>query len=445
MKLNENDKIIGNKGSYQIQAQIGSESTFGYIYKALNDKGIPVVIKQLLGSTHITQQVGMDYNYAKLTFEREANILLEHNNPQIVKAYDYFEKEKDLFLVMEFINGEDLDQVLIKKLNESGMPFSEEEAVPIGIEICKVIHSIHQLPGQILFRDMKPRNIMWDANTQSIKIIDFGTARFMEKGKNATVALGTEGYSPPEFYNKTEQLSFSSDVYTIGATLYELITGCVPDRMRTPDNFYGQDNNISKDFKLIIQRAMQQRQSDRYQTAEAMANDLCLLPSAKNVLKIQANIKNPYPNLSCFCINCGAQPKNEQSIYCTQCGKEIHVIILRIIPANKNLPQMDLFLDKTENIIGRSDIEEEIFPDIDLSRYDPECYVSRKHSILKREKVKFFLTSLKPTNKTKINGIVLPHLKTTEIKHNDIIMLANLTVMFITQAVLSSTTMSNNV
>jgi len=437
MRLVENDHLKGKRGAYQVQAQIGSESTFGYIYKALDEQGIPVVIKQLLGSTHISLNVGMDYDYARRTFEREAKILLGHNNPQIVKAYDFFEKDQDLFLVMEFINGEDLDQVLIKKLDETGRPFTEEEAVPIGIEICKVIHSIHQLPGQVLFRDMKPRNVMWDAAKQRIKIIDFGTARFMEEGKNATIALGTEGYSPPEFYNKAEPLSFSSDVYTIGSTLYELVTGEVPDRMRTPDHFHGQDNTLSDEFKTIIQKSMEQKKSDRYQTAEAMAMALSDLPSSKHIANIQSDIINPYPNLSCFCVNCGAQPKSEKSVFCTECGKEIHVIILRIIPANDQYPQMDLFLDKTENVIGRSDIDEEIFPDVDLSRYDPECYVSRKHCILKREKTKFFLTALKTTNQTKINGKTLPPDRTTEIKSDDIILLANLTVKFITKAILS--------
>jgi len=133
-----------------VQAKIGSESAFGAIFKALDDAGNPVVIKQLLGATHISQNVGMDYDYVRSTFEREAKILLEHNNPQIVKAYDFFDRDDDLFVVMEFINGEDLDQVLIRHIDENNdMPFSEEETVPIGIEICNVIHSIHQLPGQI--------------------------------------------------------------------------------------------------------------------------------------------------------------------------------------------------------------------------------------------------------------------------------------------------------
>jgi len=191
MLLKENDVIKGNTGTFQIQAKIGSESAFGAIFKALDETGTPVVIKQLLGATHISQNVGMDYNYVRSTFEREAKILLEHNNPQIVKAYDFFDRDDDLFVAMEFINGEDLGQVLIQHMDQNNnMPFSEKEAVLIGIDICKVIHSIHQLPGQILYRDMKPLNVMWDAQKQTIKIIDFGTARFMDEGKKCNSGSG---------------------------------------------------------------------------------------------------------------------------------------------------------------------------------------------------------------------------------------------------------------
>jgi len=204
------------------------------------------------------------------------------------------------------------------------------------------------------------------------------------------VALGTEGYSPPEFYSRTTPLSFASDVYTIGATLYELVTGEVPEAMRTPDHFHGQESDLSDDFKVIIRKAMQQEQPDRYQTAQEMAEALEKLPAAKERLQIQSKITNPYPYLSCFCEKCGAQPKSNKSVFCTQCGSKIHVIILKIIPADPNLPSMDLFLDKQKNLIGRSDMDDHIFPDVDLGRYDPECYVSRTHCVLKRDGTRFF-------------------------------------------------------
>jgi len=198
MLLTEHDVVTSETDRYQIRGKIGSESSFGAVFKASDRAGRTVVIKQLLGSSRIARDTDMDPEYARTTFRREAEILRAHNHPQIVRGLDFFERDEDLFLVMEHINGEDLDQVLVKRLNEpDGMPFSEAETISIGADLCRVIHAIHQLPGQVLYRDLKPRNIMWDASSRAIKLIDFGTARFMESGNNSTRALGTPGYAPP--------------------------------------------------------------------------------------------------------------------------------------------------------------------------------------------------------------------------------------------------------
>ena len=429
--LKEGDVVTGEKGEYQIQAKIGSESTFGAVFKALDSNKEPVVIKQLLGESHISKNVGLDYDYTRSTFEREAEILRTHNNPQIVKAFDFFERDEDLILVMEFINGEDLDQVLVKhQLDHNGLPLPEETVVPVGVEICKVVHFIHQLPGQVLFRDMKPRNVMWDAKNRTIKIIDFGTARFMEKSRKPTQALGTPGYSPPEFYNKNESLSFASDVYTIGATLYELSTGELPEELKTPDHFCGQDQALSDGFKKIVLKSLRQKPKDRFQTAEEMGDELSKLASYGASIAIDTRIRNPYPYLSCFCPGCGEQPLSDKSVFCSKCGGKIHVIILRVVPAAQDRPTMDLFLKKQKNLIGRNDFENKIFPDVDLSMYDPECYVSREHCVLERDGVRFVLRALKTTNVTKVNDIVLPPGKSREVRSDDEILMANLKVKF---------------
>ena len=437
MLLQENEVITGQKGTYQVQGKIGSESTFGAIFKALDGTGEPVVIKQLLGSTQIVADTGMDYDYVRLTFEREAQILTSHDHPQIVKGLDFFERDGDLLLAMEFINGEDLDEVLIKTMDTNGgFPFAEEEAVSIGYDLCRVIHAIHQLPGQVLYRDMKPRNVMWDAKNGKIKIIDFGTARFMESGSQSTQALGTPGYAPPEFYNTTSPLSFASDVYTIGATLFELVTGELPEALMTPVSFHGQETRLSEKFRTIICKAMDQKMQGRYQTAEAMANDLFQLPSFTDKVKIQSKVRNPYPYLSCLCMQCGAQPKNEESVFCAECGGKIHVMILHIEPTNQ-MVSMDLFLDKKENTIGRLDLDTKIFPDVDLSRYDPECYVSRNHAFLKREGTRFSIRSLNPTNPTIVNGYKVSSGQTVQISHDTLIELADLPIRFIVKPCLA--------
>jgi len=436
MLLQENDVIQGAKGCYQVQGKIGSESTFGAVYKALDPEGNPVVVKQLLGPGRIGSD--MDYEYTRATFEREAGILLGHNHAQIVRGIEFFGHEQDLFLVMEYINGEDLDQVLLRILHEpDGRPFAEPEACAIGHELCRVIHAIHQLPGQVLYRDLKPRNIMWDARARKIKIIDFGTARFMERGRHSTQALGTPGYAPPEFYSTASPLSFASDVYTIGATLYELVTGEVPEPLMTPTGFHGMENGLSVEFRAIIAKAMAQEPARRYQTAEEMAAALARLPAFQPGVPIVTKLTNPFPYLSCLCSTCGATPQSENSVFCTDCGGKIHVMMLRLQPSSGHLPGMDLFLDKRVNLIGRAELENRIYPDVVLSRYDPDCYVSRRHCYLKRDGVRYYLEALASTNPTKVNQQPVSPGRSVEISDGDAIEIAGLQIFFIVKPCLA--------
>lgn len=431
MILHEQDILQNGENRYQIQGKIGSESTFGAVFKALDQDARPVVVKQLLGPDAIGRDTGMDYTYTRQTFEREARILTSHNHPHIVQGLDFFEREGSLILVMEFINGEDLDQALIKKLDTDGQPFGAEEAVPIGVALCEVIHAIHQLPGQVLYRDLKPRNVMWDARERNLKIIDFGTARFTEQDKNPTQALGTPGYAPPELYVTNQPLTFAADVYTIGATLFELVTGDMPEPLMTPSSFGGREDSLGHDFCQIICKAMNQNPKQRYQTAAEMGKALAALPQAHVPVALPGSARNPYPYLSCLCPKCGAQPRDDRSLFCNDCGGKIHVMMLRIEPASLDVDGMDLFLDKAENLIGRTDMDEDIFPDIDLARYDPECYVSRRHCFLRREGTRFFLEPLKTTNHTSIEGHPVNHGRAIPITPPTAIQLANLKVSFL--------------
>ena len=441
MLLREGDAVTSPRGTYRVQARIGSESSFGAIFKALDGAGIPVVVKQLLGKARIEADSGMDYDYVRRTFEREARILLNHGNSAIVQAFDFFEQEGDLFLVMEFINGEDLDQALIRRMDKEGKPFSEEEVVPIGIALCGVLHALHQLPGQVLYRDLKPRNVMWDAKERRIRLIDFGTARFMSRGAQATKALGTPGYAPPELYTTQQPLSFASDVYTIGATLFELVTGEVPDALWTPDHFHGFEASLSERFQDIIRHAMAQDPAQRYPTAEAMGQDLARLPAAGSQVRMDAVMTNPYPYLSCRCLTCGTRPKSGRALYCSECGNPYQVLMLRVRRPNAAAdgtqePVMDLFLEKDENLIGRQDIEENQFPDIDLSRFDPGCHVSRHHCRLVLEEARCYLETCNTTNPTRIDGRTVKPGRRTEIAPGTELELAELRVVLTTKPIL---------
>lgn len=124
-------------------------------------------------------------------FEREANILATVNHPAIPTIYDYFTLGSRSYLVMEFIRGVNLEN----KLHEAGGPLEEEMVIGWGIALCDVLEYLHtQDPEPIIFRDVKPANILINKKNQ-ITLVDFGIAKTFQTGTKGTM-IGTEGYSP---------------------------------------------------------------------------------------------------------------------------------------------------------------------------------------------------------------------------------------------------------
>ena len=128
-------------------------------------------------------------------FEREANLLATLTHPSIPRIYDYFTEEDRSYLVLEFIHGKDLEAII----NDTNGFLSEDQVLAWAIQLCDVLSFLHaHKPDPIIFRDMKPSNIMVDTDGD-IKLVDFGIARTFQVGQRGTM-IGTEGYSPPEQY-----------------------------------------------------------------------------------------------------------------------------------------------------------------------------------------------------------------------------------------------------
>ena len=129
------------------------------------------------------------------TFEREASILATLDHPSVVSVHDYFSEGDRSYLVLEFIRGKDLESFLA----EDTVLFDQESVLDWAIQVCDVLSYLHQhKPNPIVFRDMKPSNVMLDPHGR-IRLIDFGIAKlFQSEEKNTTI--GTEGYAPPEQY-----------------------------------------------------------------------------------------------------------------------------------------------------------------------------------------------------------------------------------------------------
>ena len=443
MLLKPGEHISGSAHSYEIVEILG-QGTYGTVFRARDEDANFLVIKQLFDTGSASAE---DFEYQRKLFWREAEVLSQISHPKIVKFVERIPDaatpppDEDIFLVMELVQGTTLRKVFDDyRIANNSQPFPAEAVVAVGIELCEALHYLHTLPGQIIYRDLKPENVMWDSVAQKCKLIDFGTARFSDKSRRATQGLGTEGYAPPELYSSRSELSFSTDVFTIGALMYELLTGETPEPKSVPSNFRGYDAKIPPALQKVILTALQLDPAARYQTAGAMGaalEETHLAPETEAALEgVGApRATNLHPLLSCFCANCGAVPRTDKAIYCGKCRGLIHTVMLRVVP--KNSPPTLLYLQKTESLLGRTDPDSGVFPDVDLSRFDAGRFVSRKHAEIKRQGVKFFLTPGKTMNPTRVNGFAVAEAATVPLANEDRLEFADLVCNFVIRPVVN--------
>ena len=431
MLLKPGETLVGARDSYEMIEVIGA-GTYGTVFRARDSHGAFVVVKQLTDTGSSTPE---DFEYQRRLFHREAEILAMVDHPKIVHGIELIERDPDLFFVMELVQGSSLRKVFEEwRAAHSNQPFPPQTVVAIALEILDALHYVHSLPGQIIFRDLKPENVMWDANAQVCKLIDFGTARFSSKSRKVTQGLGTEGYAPPELYSTRADVTFSADIFTAGAVMYELLTGESPEPKSTPRDFRGYDPLIPDGLKQIVVKSLALDPLARFQTAQEMADALRALniapldePSLEDVGGGRA--KNLHPLLACFCPNCGAAPKSERALYCGKCRSPIHTVMLRVLP--KNAPPTLLYVQKEKALLGRTDPDTGVFPDIDLSRFDTGRFVSRKHATITRNGTQFYITAGSTLNPTKVDGFVVAPGTTVPLHPNARLEFADLVSNFV--------------
>lgn len=204
------------------------------------------------------------------TFEREAHLLAQLRHPSIPVVYDYFTLGDKAYLVLEYIEGKTLTDVL----NETADFLSEERVLNWAIQICDVLEYLHSRRPPIIFRDLKPSNIMVNA-ADHIFLIDFGIARIFDPKARGTI-IGTEGYAPPEQYRGV--LSPLVDIYALGATLHHLLSKQDP-RKEPPFTFAERpirkfNPHVSPELEAVIYKALAYRPEDRFQNATEMKEAL---------------------------------------------------------------------------------------------------------------------------------------------------------------------------
>jgi outer membrane protein assembly factor BamB len=203
-------------------------------------------------------------------FEREANILASLNHPAIPKIYDYFTEGTRSYLVLEYIEGEDLEALM----GDTERMLPQERVVDWAVQICDVLSYLHSQDPPIVFRDMKPSNIMLRPPNHVV-LIDFGIARVFEVGQKGTM-IGTEGYSPPEQYRGIANPA--GDIYALGATLHHLLTRRDP-RLEPPFTFHEEpprllNPSLSEELEAVIMKALEYEPEKRFASAENMKEAL---------------------------------------------------------------------------------------------------------------------------------------------------------------------------
>ena len=210
--------LLGNR--YQLESRIG-QGGMGAVYKAsdtrFNNRAVAIKEMSRAGLTPSRIQEAED------AFERESRLLADLVHPNLPRIYDYFTEEERSYLVMDFIEGETLEDYLEHK---GGGPVTLEQALDWGMQLCDVLNHLHTHQPPIIFRDLKPSNVM--ISNDHIYLIDFGIARIFKPGQSHdTVAFGSPGFAAPEQYGKAQSTP-RSDIYSLGALLHSLLTGVDP-------------------------------------------------------------------------------------------------------------------------------------------------------------------------------------------------------------------------
>jgi len=153
-------------------------------------------------------------------FQREADMLAQLSNEHIPRVFDRFSEGNHHFLVMEYIDGTTLEE----QIKQHGGKLPPEPVVEVALQVLDTLEYLHRLQPPVIYRDLKPSNIMVTGDGQA-KLIDFGIARHFQPLSNATM-IGTQGYAPPEQYRG--KVETRSDIYALGATMHHAISGRDP-------------------------------------------------------------------------------------------------------------------------------------------------------------------------------------------------------------------------
>jgi serine/threonine protein kinase len=416
-------------GRYEIAKRIGGGGMGAVYYAKDGNLGdAPRAVKEMIQS-HLDES---QQEKAIADFRRESMLLASLEHRSIPTIYDYFydDSASRFYLVMKYISGGDC---LARLRNAPGGRLDELTVADWGMQVADVLEYLHNQRPPIIYRDLKPANLMIDGNNGRVMLIDFGIARWVAPQEKGVTAVGTMGYAPPELFSgKAEP---RTDIYGLGATMFHLLTGSDPQdnpllifdftKNPTPRQI---NPAISNEIEWILMRAVEYEPERRFRSAAEMRDAL-----AQHVERLRAGAvtygvvrgaqqQQQQQSMSTlavervFCGFCGKSISSED-VFCPHCGARQPIAAasasLRAARATARLvvtgtTELDatFVLNKETNLVGRTDPQSNIFPDIDLSRFDPETKISRRHARIWREGDTFLLEDLGSVNGTVVNDAV---------------------------------------
>ena len=408
---------------------------------------------------------------ARRLFEQESRLLRGLDHVNIPKIAGFFEEKGRACLVMEFVWGESLE----KRLDATNAPLLETDVLKWAIQLCDALQYLHSLQPPIIFRDMKPSNVMV-TNTGLVKLIDFGIARTYKAGKKRdTVAMGSENYAAPEQWGKG-QTDARSDLYALGATMYHLLANMAPTPAFLPSeplplgNYNGA---ITKQTIRLVDKAMARDRGNSYRSAVEMREALVealpfpyappaaqaaapkavrtapepaperpqpvsqaqpqgqpmrAVPSPTALAASSRPQPVPQPEKTCP----GCRRSNKASArFCVGCGHSfvpLQPAILRVVEPVRAAWEMPVA--QSPMLLGRASEAEDYQPDFDMTFYDDGDYVSRRHARITKGRAGYFIADLGSSNGTTVNGHALEPNRAYQLRNGDRIKVGLVVIKF---------------
>lgn len=408
-------------GRYEIIRKIGGGG-MGAVYLASDNNlgGVLRAVKEMV-QTHIEEE---QQEKAINDFKRESMILSSLDHVSIPTIYDYFydDKESRFYLVMKYISGGDLSSRL-RSAPEGRM--DEKTVCEWAVQITDVLDYLHNQPSTIVYRDLKPSNIMVDSNSGRAMLIDFGIARSIsQKEEKGVTAVGTMGYAPPELFSGNVEPR--SDIYSLGSTMFHLLTGADPQS--NPLLIFDFQKNprprqinpqLSDQIERIMMKAVQYNSDQRFSSAAELRGVLedHLLKLKAGIItygvgEVPASVSLAQQSVFCgfcgqrivatdmFCAFCGAkQPIAQQGVH-AEAYTQVGMTAKLLVEGTSELSAPIFSLQKEDNLLGRRDPMSNIFPEVDLSKYDPQTKISRRHARIWRDGSNYLLEDLGSSNGT---------------------------------------------